>query len=183
MPNILWVWLAGSALLVVLLRRTPFGRKIYAIGNRERAAYLSGIPTARVVMTCFVISGLTSALGGVLIAGRLDQSYQGMGDEYLLPAVAAVVLGGTNILGGRGSYLGTVAGRAGDQPAGVDAVRDADAGGQPAGDLRFRYHIDAAGQWPWGKRLVAGCGGRGCFGRLSFTRGNLYLSLVFAERW
>ena len=56
-PNILWVWLAGSALLVVLLRRTPFGRKIYAIGNRERAAYLSGIRTARVVMTCFVISG------------------------------------------------------------------------------------------------------------------------------
>ncbi len=109
-PNILWVWLAGSVLLVLLLRRTPFGRKIYAIGNRERAAYLSGIPTARVVMTCFVISGLTSALGGVLIAGRLDQSYQGMGDEYLLPAVAAVVLGGTNILGGRGSYLGTVAG-------------------------------------------------------------------------
>ena len=53
---------------------------------------------------------LTSALGGVLLAGRLDQSYQGMGDEYLLPAVAAVVLGGTNILGGRGSYLGTVAG-------------------------------------------------------------------------
>ena len=109
-PNILWVWLLGSALLVVLLRGTPWGRKVYAIGNRERAAYLSGIRTARVVMTCFVISGMASALGGVLLAGRLDQSYQGMGDEYLLPAVAAVVLGGTNILGGRGSYLGTVAG-------------------------------------------------------------------------
>ncbi len=51
-----------------------------------------------------------SALGGVLLAGRLDQSYQGMGDEYLLPAIAAVVLGGTNILGGQGSYAGTVAG-------------------------------------------------------------------------
>ena len=51
-----------------------------------------------------MIPGLTSALGGVLLAGRLDQSYQGMGDEYLLPAVAAVVMpGGTNILGGRGS--------------------------------------------------------------------------------
>ncbi len=109
-PNILWVWLLGSVLLVLLLRRTPFGRKVYAIGNRERAAYLSGIRTARVVMTCFVISGFTSALGGILLAGRLDQSYQGMGDEYLLPAVAAVVLGGTNILGGRGSYVGTVAG-------------------------------------------------------------------------
>lgn len=109
-PNILWVWLLGSALMLVLLRRSVWGRKVYAIGNRERASYLSGIRTGRVVMTCFVISGITSALGGMLLAGRLDQSYQGMGDEYLLPAVAAVVLGGTNILGGRGSYLGTVAG-------------------------------------------------------------------------
>ncbi len=109
-PNMLWVWLAGSVALVVLLRRTSFGRKIYAIGNRERATYLSGVRTSRVVALCFVLSGFTSALAGVLLAGRLDQSYQGMGDEYLLPAVAAVVLGGTNILGGRGSYLGTVAG-------------------------------------------------------------------------
>lgn len=109
-PNILWVWLLGSILLVVLLRRTPFGRRIYAVGNRERAAFLSGIRTTRVILAGFAISGFTSALGGVLLAGRLDQSYQGMGDEYLLPAVAAVVLGGTNILGGRGSYAGTVAG-------------------------------------------------------------------------
>jgi ribose transport system permease protein len=109
-PNILWVWLAVSLMMVLLLRLSPFGRKVYAIGNCERAAYLSGINTGRVVAACFLISGLTSALGGIMLAGRLDQSYQGMGDEYLLPAVAAVVLGGTNILGGRGSYLGTVAG-------------------------------------------------------------------------
>jgi ribose transport system permease protein len=109
-PNILWVWLAASVLLMLMLRATPFGRKVYAVGNGERAAYLSGIATARVVISCFVISGLSSALGGVLLAGRLDQSYQGMGDEYMLPAVAAVVLGGTYILGGRGSYIGTVAG-------------------------------------------------------------------------
>jgi len=109
-PNILWVWLAVSIVAILLLRITPFGRKVYAIGNCERAAYLSGISTGYVVTTCFLVSGLTSALGGVLLAGRLDQSYQGMGDEYLLPAVAAVVLGGTNILGGRGSYIGTVAG-------------------------------------------------------------------------
>jgi ribose transport system permease protein len=109
-PNILWVWLAVSLVIVLVLRTTPFGRRVYATGNCERAAYLSGISTGRVVTTCFLISGLTSALGGVMLAGRLDQSYQGMGDEYLLPAVAAVVLGGTNILGGRGSYIGTVAG-------------------------------------------------------------------------
>jgi ribose transport system permease protein len=109
-PNMVWIWLLVSLAVLFLLRRTPLGRYIFAIGNRERAAYLSGVDTSAVLLKAFVISGLCSALGGILLAGRLDQSYQGMGDEYLLPAIAAVVLGGTNILGGRGTYLGTVAG-------------------------------------------------------------------------
>lgn len=109
-PNMLWIWLLLSIAVVFMLRRTPFGRYIFATGNRERATYLSGVNTNVVLVKAFVISGTCSALGGILLAGRLDQSYQGMGDEYLLPAIAAVVLGGTNILGGRGTYLGTVAG-------------------------------------------------------------------------
>jgi ribose transport system permease protein len=109
-PNMLWVWLLLSLAIVFLLRRTPFGRYLFAIGNRERATYMSGVNTSRVLVKAFVLSGTCSALAGVLLAGRLDQSYQGMGDEYLLPAIAAVVLGGTNILGGRGTYVGTVAG-------------------------------------------------------------------------
>ncbi len=109
-PNLLWVWLAVAVLAVFVLRQTRFGRAVYAVGNRERVAYLSGIRTNRVLLAAFTLSGLCSAFGGVLLAGRLDQSYQGMGNEYLLPAIAAVVLGGTHILGGRGSYLGTVAG-------------------------------------------------------------------------
>jgi ribose transport system permease protein len=99
-----------GVIVTIGLRRTTFGRSLFAIGNRERASYLSGIRTSRVLCLAFVISGACSALGGVLLAGRLDQSYQGMGDEYLLPAIAAVVLGGTHILGGRGGYVGTVAG-------------------------------------------------------------------------
>jgi ribose transport system permease protein len=109
-PNIVWVWLLVGVIVTIGLRRTTFGRSLFAIGNRERASYLSGIRTSRVLCLAFVISGACSALGGVLLAGRLDQSYQGMGDEYLLPAIAAVVLGGTHILGGRGGYVGTVAG-------------------------------------------------------------------------
>ena len=109
-PNVLWVWLAIAVVASVVLRRTRFGRSVYALGNRERVSYLSGIRTSRVLLLAFVIGGLCSALGGILLAGRLDQSYQGMGNEYLLPAIAAVVLGGTHILGGRGSYAGTVAG-------------------------------------------------------------------------
>ena len=61
-------------------------------------------------LLCFVISGACSALAGVLLAGYATKAYQAMGDAYLLPAIAAVVLGGTNILGGRGTYAGTIVG-------------------------------------------------------------------------
>jgi ribose transport system permease protein len=109
-PNALIVWAIIGAGAVFLFTRTTFGRAIYAIGNRERAAYLSGIDTQRIVMFAFAISGGLSAFGGVLLAGYASKAAQAMGDPYLLPSIAAVVLGGTSILGGRGSYLGTVAG-------------------------------------------------------------------------
>jgi len=109
-PNALLVWIAVGVAAVFLLTRTTFGRTVYAIGNRERAAYLSGARTRVVVMAAFALSGGLSAFGGVLLAGYASKAAQAMGDPYLLPAIAAVVLGGTSILGGRGSYLGTVAG-------------------------------------------------------------------------
>ena len=109
-PNAVIMWAIIGAVTVFLLTRTTFGRAVYGIGNRERAAYLSGINTRRVVMLAFAISGGLAAFGGVLLAGYASKAAQSMGDEYLLPAIAAVVLGGTNILGGRGTYLGTVAG-------------------------------------------------------------------------
>ncbi len=109
-PNAVTCWIAVGLGTVILLTRTTFGRSIYGIGNRERAAYLSGVNTRRVVLTVFAISGALAALGGVLLAGYASKAAQSMGDAYLLPAIAAVVLGGTSILGGRGTYLGTVAG-------------------------------------------------------------------------
>lgn len=109
-PNSVLVWAIVAIATVFLLKRTTFGRAIYGIGNRERAAYLSGIDTRRIVMLAFVLSGALSALGGVLLAGYASKAAQSMGDAYLLPAIAAVVLGGTHILGGRGSYTGTIAG-------------------------------------------------------------------------
>jgi len=104
------VWAAVGLGTMFLLHRTTLGRSIYAIGNRERAAYLSGVNTRRVSLLCFVIAGACSAAAGVLLTGYSTKAYQAMGDAYQLPAIAAVVLGGTNILGGRGSYLGTVVG-------------------------------------------------------------------------
>jgi len=109
-PNAVIIWALIGAAMVFVLTRSSFGRAVYGIGNRERAAYLSGIDTRRVVLIAFAVSGGLSAFGGVLLAGYASKAAQSMGDAYLLPSIAAVVLGGTSILGGRGSYLGTVAG-------------------------------------------------------------------------
>ncbi len=109
-PNALLIWVIVGAFTTFLLKHTAFGRRVYAVGNREAAAYLSGVNTNAVIIWCFVLSGAAAAFAGVLLAGYSTKAYQAMGDPYLLPAIAAVVLGGTNILGGRGNYLGTIAG-------------------------------------------------------------------------
>ncbi|PZQ97216.1 MAG: ABC transporter permease [Cereibacter sphaeroides] len=109
-PNAVLIWFLTGLAAWFLLSRTVFGRSVYGIGNRERAAYLSGIDTRRVVLIAFILAGALSAFAGILLAGYASKAAQSMGDVYLLPAIAAVVLGGTSILGGRGSYMGTVAG-------------------------------------------------------------------------
>lgn len=109
-PVAIFVWAALSIVIAAILSRTAFGKSIYATGNREAASYLSGIRTRWVIVGAFVISGLCAALAGVLLAGYSAKAYQGMGNAYLLPAIAAVVIGGTHILGGRGRFIGTVVG-------------------------------------------------------------------------
>lgn len=109
-PVALLVWAAVSIAIVLLLNRTSLGRYIFAIGNKEAAAYLAGVPTRRVIIIAFGLCGMLSGLAGTLLAGYSTKAYQGMGDAYLLPAIAAVVIGGTHILGGRGRYLGTLMG-------------------------------------------------------------------------
>jgi ribose transport system permease protein len=109
-PMALLVWGLLSVAMVFLLRRTVFGRYVYAIGNREAAAYLSGVPTRAVLVAAFALCGLCAGLSGVLLAGYSTKAYQAMGDAYLLPSIAAVVIGGTHILGGKGRYAGTVVG-------------------------------------------------------------------------
>lgn len=109
-PMAVFVWAGVSIIIATILTRTGFGRSIYATGSREGAAYLSGIRTRWVIVGAFVMSGVCAATAGVLLAGYSTRAYQGMGNEYLLPSIAAVVLGGTHILGGRGRYLGTLVG-------------------------------------------------------------------------
>jgi ribose transport system permease protein len=95
---------------VLLLGRTAFGRRVYAIGNSSRAAKLSGISVGPTLIRVYMLSGLCSAIVGVLLTGFSGQGSLGMGDEYLLPSIAVVVVGGTLITGGRGSYLGMLGG-------------------------------------------------------------------------
>jgi ribose transport system permease protein len=101
---------AFVALAAVLMSRTPFARRVYAIGNSPRAAELSGIRVSRTLVQVYMLSGLCAALVGCLLTGFSGQASLGMGDEYLLPSIAVVVVGGALITGGRGSYLGMVGG-------------------------------------------------------------------------
>lgn len=95
---------------VLLLGHTVFGRRVYALGNNRRAATLSGVPVGRVLIAVYSLSGLCSAIVGILLTGFSGQASLGMGDEYLLPSIAVVVVGGTLITGGRGSYVGMLGG-------------------------------------------------------------------------
>lgn len=109
-PVPLLVWLFFGIVTVVLLRRSRFGRYLYAVGNNETAVFLSGVDTRWVYVAAFGISGFCAALAGVMLTGYSSQTYLGMGNDYLLIPIAAVVIGGTNVMGGSGGYIGTVAG-------------------------------------------------------------------------
>lgn len=104
------VWLVVSVAMVFLLKRTVFGRHLYAIGNNSRAAYLSGVPVRGVLVAAYVIAGFLAGITGLLLTGYSNQSYLRMGDPFVLPAIAAVVIGGASILGGSGGYVGTILG-------------------------------------------------------------------------
>ncbi|MDQ0391604.1 ABC transporter permease [Labrys monachus] len=90
--------------------RTAFGRRLYALGINPTAAYVAGLPVRRLTIATYAISGASAGLGGILLVGYVSGVTLMMGQSYLLPSVAAVVIGGTSIVGGRGIYPGAVAG-------------------------------------------------------------------------
>ena len=102
-PNILLIWLFIIVIVTVVLCKTPFGRKIYAVGNSTTVSYYSGIKVKRVKMMAYCISGFSAALGGILMASKVGQSYLGMGDAVMFQTIAAVAIGGTSMAGGSGS--------------------------------------------------------------------------------
>jgi ribose transport system permease protein len=106
-----WLVWSGVVLFVtVLLTLTTFGRRVYAIGNNPRAAFLAGVPVRGVTVTLYTLSGVFAAMGGIALVAYGGQASLGLGDPYLFQSIAAVVVGGVSILGGRGHYAGVVAG-------------------------------------------------------------------------
>ena len=104
-------WLILAAILMVVARRTPFGRHVYAIGSNERAARLSGINVERVKTMVYVLSGLMVGVAAIINIARIgSMDYANAGSGYEMDAIAAVVVGGTSMSGGRGSIIGTVLG-------------------------------------------------------------------------
>ena len=93
-----------------LLRSTTFGRAVYAIGGNEEAAWLSGIPTDRILIQVYVLCGFLSGLAAVMQTSRLDSANANAGIMFELNAIAAVVIGGTSLMGGAGSVMGTLGG-------------------------------------------------------------------------
>ncbi|GAB3925476.1 ribose ABC transporter permease [Larkinella terrae] len=106
------VWISGGIVLVVvlLMDQTRFGRYVYAIGGSESAARLSGVNINRIKMLVYTMAGGLAAVGGLLVTSRLDSAQPNAGTSYELDSIAAVVIGGTSLSGGRGSILGTVQG-------------------------------------------------------------------------
>ena len=109
-PAGVYVWLAVSALVLLVMHATPLGARIFAIGANPLASKLSGVPVQATTTVVYAISGFTAGIAGVLLLGMNGQGYVGIGDPYLLASIAAVVLGGTSILGGLGTYAGTMPG-------------------------------------------------------------------------
>ena len=104
------IMLVVYALAWLLLERMPFGRYVYAIGGNEQATRLSGVRVLRVKLIVYTISGFTSAIAAIVLTGRLMSGQPNAGVGFELDAIAAVVMGGTSISGGRGSIVGTLVG-------------------------------------------------------------------------
>jgi erythritol transport system permease protein len=109
-PTPVWMMAVIAAAAAVAATRTPFGRHVYAVGGNERAARLAGIRVQRVVVLTYVFSALCAGLVGMVIASQLEAAHPATGESFELNAIAAVVLGGTSLMGGRGSIGGSLIG-------------------------------------------------------------------------
>ena len=110
LPNLLWMFVIVVVVTAFVLRRTVFGRYIYAVGSNPESARLSGVPVTGVLVSVYAIAGLLAAVGGVLFASRLNAGIPTAGTGYELNAIAACVIGGASLFGAKGGAFGAAAG-------------------------------------------------------------------------
>jgi ribose transport system permease protein len=109
-PTIGLIWIAMIMIVVFVLNRTVFGRRVFAVGSNRAAAFASGVPIEWTLLSVYLISGLLCGIAGVLLASRVSVATPTMGQSYELDAIAAVVIGGASLTGGYGTVTGTVVG-------------------------------------------------------------------------
>lgn len=109
-PYLVIIWIIMTVVVMLALFKMKYGRKLFAIGNNATVAKYSGIRVDNTIILSYAISGMTAGIAGELLAGKVGSCYLAMGDTYQFQSIAAVAIGGTSMLGGKGNYLGTVAG-------------------------------------------------------------------------
>ena len=109
-PNLIIIAAVVVILIYVLLQKTTYGRQVYAYGSNPVAAKYAAVPVKKVMLSAFMMCSMCAGLAGMLMTARLNAADAAMGDSYGLQTVAAVVVGGTSMLGGEGGVLGTVVG-------------------------------------------------------------------------
>ena len=109
-PIVIWIMVLFAAAGAFVASKTPFGRQVYAVGGNERAAEFSGIYVKRIKMAVYMLCGMCAAMTGLITASQLVAAHPATGESYELNAIAAVVLGGTSLAGGRGTIWGTIIG-------------------------------------------------------------------------
>jgi len=110
LPYSLLVFVPLAAVILLGLRRTGYGRLLYAVGDNPIAARLAGVRAWQVLIALYVLSAVLAALAGFLVSGLTNVASVTLADSFVLPSVAAAVIGGTSIMGGRGGYSGTIIG-------------------------------------------------------------------------
>ena len=109
-PYLVIIWIIMTVVVMLALFKMKYGRKLFAIGNNATVAKYSGIRVDNTIILSYAISGMTAGIAGALLAGKVGSCYLAMGDTYQFQSIAAVDIGGTSMLVGKGNYLGTVAG-------------------------------------------------------------------------
>lgn len=109
-PNILFILLIVTPIVMIILSRTKWGLKLFGSGTNETAAHLSGVNVKLVRCTAFVLCGVLASLIGLLLLGNMGIAFKDMGSNYVMPSIAAAVVGGVSLTGGDGNYLGVILG-------------------------------------------------------------------------